>query len=806
MARFTIIMMLFVSISINVFGFGKDGNVNGSVIDSKTNKPLQFVNVVVMKKSDSTVVTGATSSSDGKFEISSIPAGEYLLRCSIVGYKDRFSKPFIITEKQMLIQKDKIKMMPSAITLNSIEVKSERSVLTTGIDRKIYDVTQDVLSSSGSVSDLLQNIPSVQVDIEGNVSLRGSADVEILINGKNSALVDPTSRAEALQQIPANAIEKIEIISNPSAKFKPDGVSGIINIVLKKDTDLGYNGMVGANYGNLGRYNFNSSINYNPGGLNMFARYGIRQDKRASVNKDDRTQISLIDTTYYFGKRDAGGKPFSHLLAGGLDYNINSTNSTGVSGNFMFREYTRDESTQKTYYDGTHSKIEDYKRYRTGEEYQKEGEVNAYYQKNFDGDDHKVRLNYTYAFSPETENNYFKDSFSFPFGHPEGRDNMITIAKMFRNEVSLEYSKPLSDVSTFEAGYVGNFDKNDFDFKGELLADTLKTIFAVDTLKTKHFIASCAVHAAYATYSDSWGLFSYMAGLRLEQANVKSDLVSSNLIYTQDYFQAYPTIHMDYKLFSSAELQLNYSKRVNRPDDEDLNPFPEYQDPRNLRRGNPKLKPEYIHSFELGLKLETEVVTLSPILYYRNKVNGFTWVTSPLNDSVLVTTHENLSTDRSAGLEIAFIGSIAGVLNYNGGINGFYEKIDASDIGFSNSKSTYSWSGNLNCNFSTFANGIFQINTNYRAARLTPQGNFKPAFVLNIGYKQDIIPDKLTFTATASDILKTMKREMTVNTNWLQETMTDQRNSQVVYLGITYHFGATSKKSKEKSLQYDDSI
>jgi Outer membrane protein beta-barrel family len=263
---------------------------------------------------------------------------------------------------------------------------------------------------------------------------------------------------------------------------------------------------------------------------------------------------------------------------------------------------------------------------------------------------------------------------------------------------------------------------------------------------------------------------------------------------------------MAYKFSDAVELQLNYSRRVNRPESEDLNPFPEYRDPRNIRSGNPRLKPEYIHSIEFGCQWQNDKITVVPSIFYRQKYNGFTAVTEAINDSTLLTTKTNLSSDQSAGFEVVVSGSAGSIFSTNLSANAFYEQIDASNLGFSNNKSTITWSGNASCNVNLASATMIQVNSNYRSSRLAPQGEYRPSFVLNLGIRQDLFDEKISAILTASDILKTLDRKTDVNTYWLHQYVVNTRDSRIFYLGLTYHFGEPAKKSKEKSLQYDNGL
>ncbi|MCX6175252.1 MAG: TonB-dependent receptor [Ignavibacteriales bacterium] len=800
--------LIFIFIVI-IFILGKNTNaqnfgvLSGTVLDSTNHQPIEFASISVIKISDSSAVTGTMTDNKGKFEIPDIPFGNYFLRISSVGYITRNTSRFSITSKNNEINAGSILLTGTEVNLDEISVTSNKIMLNNSIDRKVYNVQMDIMSKTGTAAELLQNIPSVQVDIDGNVSLRGSTNVLILINGKTSPLMGKT-RADVLQQMPANSIEKIEVITNPSAKYKPDGTSGIINIVMKKEIGTGLNGNITASIGNQQRYNGNTTLNYKPGKVNYFGSLSLRQDDRNSISSDIRTQYDSGSNIsgFYDNNSKSYSRPLSRGGMLGFDYNIDKSNSIGITGNYFYRGFTRNDISTYILRDQNQTVTTDYDRSRVDPEYEKEGDVNAYFQHNFSGDDHKIRFEINDSFSPEVEDNHYTNTYRVPSIYNE-YDN--TLIKQDDNKIQLlaEYSNPISESATFEAGYNGELNKRDMDFYGEAF-DPIKQKFVTDNERTNHFIYNEDIHAVYTTYSNSFGPLGVLAGLRAEQSFIKANLVSRDNIITNNYFNIYPTLHLSYKLNELMQIQLNYSKRANRPEGEDLNPFPEYQDPRNIRAGNPNLKPEFIHSIEFGFQWQTDFLTIVPSLFYRNRYNGITTVTKAINDTTLLTTKENLSSDQSAGLEVVFSGGYGNFITTNLSGNAFYEKIDASNLGFSNNKSTITYSGNMSCNANLTATTMLQINSNYRSARLTPQGEFKPSFVVNLGIRQDLFDDKLSVVFTISDIFKTFNREMNLDTSWMKQNTINSRDSRIMYLGVTYHLGKPSKKAKEKTIQYDN--
>ncbi len=318
--------------------------------------------------------------------------------------------------------------------------------------------------------------------------------------------------------------------------------------------------------------------------------------------------------------------------------------------------------------------------------------------------------------------------------------------------------------------------------------------FVKDSLKTNQFIYKENVHAVYITYQKAFKKFGYEIGLRNEAVFTQSHLVTLDSFVTNNYFKIYPTIHLSYKLKEQSELQLNYSKRINRPEGDELNPFPEYQDPRNLRAGNPKLLPEIIHSVEAGYKWQNKNFSFVPSIYYRYKEAAFTSVIIPLNDTTLLSTTQNLSNDQSAGLEFIFSAKAGSFFSSSFSANFFYNKIDASNLGFIKNKSIYSGTLSLNSNFNFTKSFILQVSSTYRSARLTPQGKIYPAVVVNTGMRKDLAKGKLSITLTASDVFSSNKQKSEVNIPYFKQAAFNKRDGLIVYLGCRYRFGIIKKQ------------
>jgi len=794
------IIYLFV-LSINLFSQESNHTISGIVQDKTSKLSIEFATVQLLKASDSLITQITITDKKGKFQLDKIAKGDYILRFSFIGYEKTVMSVKVDQQKESI---GLVEIGLLAKNMDEVVVTARKSLLNTSIDRKVYNVTQDIMAQSGTASDILKNIPSVEVDIEGQVSLRGSSDIMILINGRPSPLMGKT-RAEVLQQLPANAIERIEVITNPSARYKPDGTSGIINIVMKKNTKAGWNGTATVNVGNSDRYNGSVNLNYKPGKLNLFGNYNIRQDRRIRLNNVNREYFDSSGKTQSFYSEDSRSlaRPVGNKVTLGADYTVNEHNSIGISGNYYYRKQIKNDVAKKFFHDKNHVLSSNYNRLRYDPEFEKEKDATAYWQHNFPKEDHELRVEFNTSVSDEVEDNHYTNVHYFPALSPS-YDNTLIKQEDNQQQLTIDYTNPLSEDSKLEAGYDGSFNQIDMDFYGEYF-DAAQSKFVKDLVKSNRFKYNEAIHAVYGTYQHSYGLFGYSAGIRLEQVFIDGRLVTKDSAINNQYFKIYPTLHLSYKL-KKGELQLNYSRRVNRPEGDNLNPFPEYQDPYNIRAGNPKLLPEITHSAEFGYKWQNDHFSIVPSLYYRYKQNGFTSVLTRLNDTVLLSTQQNLANDKSTGLELIFSAKAGKFLTANLSSNFFYTQIDASNLGYSNNKSIISMSINFNSTVTLTKTTMWQVSCNYRSPRLTPQGKSFGSFVLNSGIRQDIFKKKASVILTASDIFNSLKQKSELNTLYLKQTSVGKRDARIFYLGFSYKFGKLIKKQGEEKLQFDNNL
>jgi len=774
-----------------------------TVIDSVKKENVELAVLQLINVSTNKATKAGVTNKKGKIEFENIEQGNYLLRCSFTGHITVDSLILLTSQSPKIININ-FALKADFIKMNEVTVTGRKSLLNTSIDRKVYNVAQDIMAQSGSVSDILKNIPSVEVDIEGNISLRGSGDVMILINGKPSPLMG-RNKAEVLQQLPANTIERIEVITNPSARFRPDGTSGIINIVLKRNTKTGLNGTVIGNIGNRDRGNGSINLNLRKGKVNSFINYNIRQEERnryGRIERENYDSSGKVDG-YYNEISNLKSRPLSHFITAGFELFPDPKNTLGLSASTVPMTQIRNDKQMRSFYDAQNVLTSQYDRIRHAPAKEWERNATFSWQHIFNNDGHELNLEANISSDGEDEQNYYSNIFHKPSQQTMYDNNWVYQTEKDK-QLTLDYVRPIGEDAQLELGYDGNFLNTLIDFIVEKY-DTVQKLFIKDPSVSNLFLYKEALQAIYGTYERSIEDFSFNIGLRAEAAYTNSILKTINSNVRNNYFQLYPTIHLAYKK-EKGEWQLNYSRRVNRPDADELNPFPEYLDPLNLRAGNPKLKPELIHSVEFGYQMNRKYFSFVPSLYYRYKYNGFTTVTKALNDSVLFTTRENLSNDESAGLELIFSTRALKFVTANLNTNIFYNTIDASELGGSGRQSIFTMSTNFNAVFTVTKTTMVQLTSIYRSARQTAQGKIYPTFVMNIGARQNLFNNKLSITCTISDLFKTLEQRTLLQGISFKQNSYNRRDARVFYLGLSYRFGNSGKKQQEEKLQFDDNL
>jgi len=675
-----------------------------------------------------------------------------------------------------------------------ITVTGEREAARSSIDRKTYDIGHDLQAASGSASDVLRNLPSVDVDAQGNVSLRGDTNVQILIDGKPSTTTSAANRADTLEQFPANMIDHIDVITNPSAQFKPDGSAGIINIVTKKTRKAGTSGTVQASGGSDGRFNVGGKISYHSGPVTVAANASLRRDERYRPYTDRRTAIDPATGQRTLSSQDSlfRGEKLWRTIGGGIDYDVDANDRLSASGTYNRRTGKPDIVQHDSVRDGSGAIVSDYDRFGGGPEDEVNDEVSAKYRHSFARKGQVFTLDLRRGETIENETRRFTNRFRVPVQQDEIDEQSPRNAELER-ELTAEYTQPLWGGSVV-TGY--DLQRNDDDYRDRgFLIDVATGAVSVDPSRTTRFLYGQTVHAWYATYDRALAKqLSAIVGLRLEQAIISTDQVDLGLRGRNRYFRAYPTLHLQYALSEGQDVKLSYSHRVARPQPEDLNPYPVFSDPLNLRAGNPDLKPQETHSFEAGYQYQAHGMSWEVTLFLRKSYNVFTDVSRFITPTELLTTKENLGKSLSWGADFSGNGKISRAVSYRLSGNLYRNTIDASNLGFAGTRSALGFTAKAGMDFKPAQPDLVQISTSYNGKRLTPQGYRLPAFVANIGYRHKFA-NGLSAVLSLADIFDSQRDRGVIEGPTLIETSTRRNTRRTLSLALSLPFGGNRAKA-----------
>ena len=786
---------------------GEPGAVRGTVLDGSTGQPIQYAFLALIKEPDGKIMQRTATDAQGSFAFEGVPLGDYIASYGLVGGDASTTPAFKVTAQTPAVDLGRLTLGSGEnLRMEKVEVTARTDRFYNSIDRKVYDIGKDIQSSSGSASDLLQNVPSVQLDIDGNLSLRGNDNVLVLIDGKPSALMSTINRADALAQLPADSIERIEVITNPSAKYKPDGTAGIINIVLKRKHDAGYSGTFRANVGTDSRSNYGLSGNYNSGKFNISLNLSVRRDFRPRFNQDNRTHLDMATDTFISTEQGTVEtmRPLTRLAELGAEFNVDDDDRIGATVDYNYRTFHRTSTIESVTLaaDGTDSSA--YDRIRSDPEWQKTMDFGTTYRHTFPERGHELSAEIKRERHWEQEDNQYSDVYLTP-PMPTTYDSTLIKPTETTTTMSVDYSQPMAGDAKLEAGYAGEVGKDDQNFLGGYL-DPATGTWLVDPTETNRFIYRDSIQAIYATYGRPFGRFAFLAGLRLEEAFIDTNQVTTAVRDKSDYLRLYPTLHLSYDLTDTGQLVLNYSHRVHRPEGEDLNPFPAYQDPFNLRAGNPLLRPEETHSIEGGYQYHKDETSILAAVYFRDTYNAFTTVSEYINSVTLLTTQENLSSNRSGGVELILVTPLGHNVTLNFSTNGYDNEVDASNLGYPGNRSSIGWDAKMSAEWRLSKSDEFQLNLNYSGRRLTAQGYRLPNYVANIGYRHEFKERNLAFVATVSDLFDSLKERTVIDTPILHDYLMRRRSSRIIYAGFVYTFGGPVKSKKNESLQYDNQL
>ena len=776
------------------------GIIYGKITDKNTKVPIEFSTIIIISKKTKKAITGGVTNNKGYFEINNIPVGFYKVKISFIGYNDLIIDSIKLTPKNYTKNLGIIKLTPKIQSLGEISVQGEKKVFQNTLDKKIINVDKDITSEGASVSEVLRNVPSVDVDVDGNISLRGSKNVKVLIDNKPSAILG-SDLASVLDQIPASSIESIEIITNPSAKYNPEGMAGIINIKLKKNNLRGTNGNFKLTAGTGNKYNASIGINHRQGKLNIFANYSFRYHERTFSRVSNMTNF-IGDSLFYIDNfKDGNRLSKSHMINAGFDYNLNKRNTISFTGMF-------NKSDRNRYFDSWNNTFGSDKIISAIEKDISESPTNSYdmdynlsYKKEFLKKGTELTANIIYSSDNDNnESNYTAQDYNIDGNLANNTpylQNENTIFNIKILDIKTDYVNKLSENSKLETGYESRFRNFDNDYKLKYFDYSLNK-YVFDTLQNNHFNYLEQVHSVYGIYSNKYKKLKYQAGIRLEQVFTNFDLLTTSEIYNNSYFSYYPSAHLGYEFNKKNNIQLSYSRRVNRPSIRSLNPFKNISDPYNIHQGNPYLKPEYINSLEFGYNYKIKRNSFMANVYYKqinNTIYRFKTVDSL---GVSTITFQNLLTGKNYGLELTSVLNLIKWESVNASFNFFQTKLDASNLGSDLNSENLGWSAKLMSNTILPYKFMLQVSFRYRSPFLIPQGEIKSMYNTDIAIRKKILQNKGTLSVRVSDIFNTRKFSIDLVDDAFTQSFTHQFESRVLYLTFSYRFGKQFKSNNKK--------
>ncbi len=776
------------------------GKVSGTVVDATTGLPVNYAVVSCIRTKDNGLVSGGYTDEKGYFLIESLPPGMFKLKITFLGFSEMLTDSFLITPKtpEKFFAK-KLQLEPDAKQLKTVEVEAEKSMMQTGIDKKVYNVEKDLANTGGSAVDVMQNLPSVTVDQDRNISLRG-ANVNILIDGKPSNM----TAAGALDQIPASAIDRIEVITNPSAKYDPDGVGGIINIILKKNDKPGLNGSVNATVGNGDKYNGGVNVNVRSKKINVAASYNYMNQR--FNNTGQSITKNTLDTTFYIDQSSDGfQRSESHTGRIAVDWNMNKFNTLSAAFTPSWRQNKSPQLIKYLWYNEGGDTLDYFTRDNVSSSQSWNYDASVNYARTFrkPGIDYSADFYISYS-APTDSLDAMQDYYDV--NQPWMNQRTQNMSKNLIVTGQTDYSQKIGDSYKIEAGLKTIQRQMDYDFYSKRAFEDAN-VFVPDGNLNNAFTYSDQVYSAYATFTGSVKKFGYSAGLRAEQTFYTVDQKTLNQKFERQYFSLFPSAFVKYKVNEGVELGLSYSRRINRPRGWDLNPFPDYSDPYSLFVGNPYLKPEYVNSIDLSATVLTKKFTIAPSVYYRYTTGVFTRFRTVDTLGVSRITSYNLNTSHSGGIDLTvrYDATKWWRINVNGGI--FYTKLNGSNLQEGLSAGRYGGMGRGMMSFKPVKGLDIQLAYNIGVPWVFTQGYIKPFQSMDISAKYDFGNDRFSLTAKLSDVFDQRRFAYVTEGAGFAQDGYRKRESRFVNLSLTWKFGKAlpqSKRSKAAPTEMQD--
>ncbi|MBP3762665.1 MAG: TonB-dependent receptor [Bacteroidales bacterium] len=822
------IVLVFVVSSIVALAQPQQGAIRGRVADARNGENIEYANVALLKVDDSSLVNGTVSEANGSFRVTA-PYGRYLLRITFMGYEPYFHpQPVTLGEKAREVNVGKVQLRMSGTMMEAVEVTAERSMVEYQLDKRVVNVDKNIVAGGGTATDVLEQVPSVAIDNDGNVTLRGSTNVKVLVNGRPSELL-ASDLSTLLEQIPASTVENVEVITNPSAKYDPEGMSGIINIKLKDRTAgaLGLNGVASLNMGaplhvpsgmrEHGHFGFkdyatlmgNISLNYTTEKYNLFLTADGGQRARGNYGTSDIAYLNPDGSPrshYLIDQYGAGPGRMGSVKVGG-EYYFNPQNSLLLS--YQLRGGNRRRMNEYIAHDELYDDSLRYEQSSGNENPNRNHSFNLLYTKKFDRQDEEFTTDLTFSTRQTNgegyqEQTYFGDALWDNYYRRESKTHNSHRAL----NIKLNWLRPMDNGWRLETGYEGRMDWPDqqADYWRKEYNDAHDLFTYFDSLSSTHFRYNQPVHALYATYGGKLtDALSLQAGLRGEFARTYGEDLNHPATQPVDktYWQLYPTVHLSYKFTDLQSMQLSYSRRVRRPNMWDLNPYMDVREGEQMSFGNPNLDPEYTNAFELSYNLGIDKLNIFTSAYFRQTNNmmtryGFVWSAesaaryawwepyNPEYDGYWASTGQNLNRGYNYGLEFIVDYQLFKWWKINVSINLYQSHIEGTALLDNQGKSSFQASGKFSSFMTLPGDWTIQLSGQYWAPWLDLQTEMDPGYWVDLAVKKDVFQRRGTINLRLSDVFATGGWGHTTHTAQLDRVVKNRRLSPSLTLGFSW--------------------
>ncbi|SNY94950.1 outer membrane beta-barrel family protein [Flagellimonas pacifica] len=762
-------------VAVTFYSYGQNGTITGTVFDKISQEPIPYANVIL--KTNNVIVTGGITNENGNFNVNNIAFGNYSFEIQFIGYKSKVT-PVTINKTSKKLNLGSIYIEEDAVALESVEVIAERSSIEQKIDRKVINVGKDLTTAGASASDIMGNIPSVSVNQDGEISFRGNENVRILVDGKPTNI----SPSELLQQIPSTSIKTIELITNPSAKYNPEGMSGIINITLKKNASLGFNASLntGVTFGKRTRYNNSLNLNYRVGKTNFYGSYGNRLGKSVTDGLITRTRERTSQQIESIGDRT------SHVFKFGMDYFMNDKNTLSFYTNQNVFDAVLDATRNIVFFDNANA---NFNQFDLSHRDNINASYNADFKHNFTKAGHNIELEVDYNTLKSDTNNDFDFNGNTPLAN---YDELVDDTRT-NTTINLDYINPISESATLEIGLETRLRRTDNTY-----------ISTREDFNNSDFRYDRNIHSFYTTFSQTISKWQYNIGIRLEDYNVDTqfnEVSEPQFDFSDKLFNIYPSGFLKYTPGeeSNNSYQLSFSRRIDRPSLNQINPIRQLSTPQIIITGNPSLVPQFTNSFELNYTRKLRNGSFTVGGFYRrinDEINrrGFFDEDNP---TLLIIDYDNFESNNAYGFEFSSNYRPTNWWSLNGSFD-VYTRTQKGVIENENVQVNNTLlNAKLNNSFKATKTLTFQIFTFYSGPQKILQYELKENFFMNLGARYNFAGGKGTLSINFNDVFRSQRFAFKTYRTIFQEGEF-RRDSRTLYAGMAYRFGSGKNKSVKR--------